>query len=1229
MPGAPGSHMAQHKPDELDAGQSDLGILEMMLPSHGKVFADQVWELYSGLPDGEKTELRTKVVRYLRHVCRGEVDARRCWEVLSEFPPSHLRRRLVPEFVWCSAKLGMHTRAVECLKLNLDDDRYGNRHPVDPQWTLSMRTFKEILRVSVETPSWPLFREACQTWRMGMYSQVHPSLDFLEYLRGGDAELKFWQHVKHQRNTTENDGVLVGVVAPAAHDRMPSDGSISNATPTPQAGALAETLESAPESDPAAKKASDDTSTSATGVLLDFARGALLRPCRPDVAFAVLQVMPYPKLYNLYFEKMDSMRTTYHLPRLFDDFKSLPGWEMDPQTPQTIRIMFDVNYPHNPVALLELHRLFCRLYYEGNQHSPIDLEMRSWLSKYAIRAVLSNFAQDPLGFVPYVEELNRYGDSDMEQFAMELIKGELQFEDRDIPWFAQLKNYAERLDYEGAMEVWHPRFIGDKPDRVTLVTLLRVASERGDVAFATGLFDKARLWGLDRTPEVLVPVIRAFGRHRTPEEAAKICTWAIKNRAGTTEVFNAMLEVYADLSRLYEMRGLMKIMARRRVAWNAQTYMHLMKTLTRTKRGFEARRLIEKLPKRVPGLSLDHFETVMAGAIKMGFYGMAYDCARRMRLQGMPMTLGTMSMLVKAAYRWRLREEEHPVPSDMEDELKTGKDLLELYRKTTQADAEAIQRGEKPPSIDHMNIRRVAFTLAEAGDSESLYEFAGLYLDAVQQPPSDRHLPNGILTAFMILHHQRTGDYQRVKQLWRVIWERHRYSSRQRMRGVEGSYRTAPKVHPQLQYSLDDAFHIMQQVLTLERDPDGLLKMIFDITSLGYSLGRRSWNHAIQALAAMGRWKEAFKFNEQMLMPNWTGWRHFRRYKNTRRRQTAWDRYDGVPQEPQVVEGEAGEIPPEPIDDQSLSAKERQYRRDHRLVSAFLQHMYTHRKTRRLQKERKLKGTSINLSPRIRDPGRSPRYLRPNAHTLHQLAKTYYEMDETNSWVGNAQEWLGMFCPVSSLAIWTLRYADDLEMGWDKHRKGWMATSNPPEEWGEAYESVEDTEGAEDEYGDTAESQTAAVGPAGEAEGTLSKPLRGAPWDLRLLPPSMHRAIANVLEQAPGRKAIRRKEKNIIKEERRKKWAALQEEEREKKSWEELEDEQREKERAEWMRKAGIVDIEELEVPLTTENFFGDETGEKDEESEDGESEEEEEVEEFERDHRRRRHKARRGKKNK
>lgn len=1222
---APRRHLSSSEPEGSNSSRPGLEILSLIDTSQGNECVERVCELWKSVPSEEKPSLRLNVVRYLRRVSRGEDDVRRCWDLLSELPPALLKDHLILDAVWCAAKLGMHTRAVEFLRLSLDSDRTANRHQEDPQNALSMGIFKEILTSSFETASWPLLWDACRTWCMGVFSHEHPKPDFLNSLAGSEkATPKFWQHLKDQENAAEKDGVLVGEPS-AAHAKLSSDGSSSNAILHAEAASEANPglesvqrpLEATPptaEFDSAPKQDLDGTFAFTTRLLLTVARQVLLRPCKPPVAIAFLRTMRYPEHYTLYFQQMVSAGTTHNLPMLFDDRRSLPALEMDPQI---LRIMFNVYHPLNPNGLLEVHRLFCRLHYEGSQGSPRDpAELRDWWRNYAIRGVLSNYARDPLVFLPYVEESKYRGDSNTEQFAMELVKRKLRFEDRDLPWFAELKRYAERLDYEGAMEVWHPRFKGDKPDKVTLVTLMRVASERGDVAFTTGLFDKARLWGLDRTPEVLIPVIRAFGMHRSPEEASKICTWAIDNGAATTQVFNAMLEVYADLNRLHELRGLMKVMAEHSIPWDDQTYMHLMKSLGRTKRGFDAHGLLNKASDLgIQGLTLEHFETSMAGAVKMGIYRLAYVSARRMKREGLPISLGATSLLVKAAHRWKQSEAEHSVSPGMEKELLTGKDLVELYRKTAQSDTETMQRGGEPGlSRDRLTIKRVAFTLAEVGDRESLYEFASVYFDAMQREYSERHLPSGVITALMVLHFEHLGEYERVKDLWRILWDRHYQTPQQRMAGVEASYRTAPKVHPKSQYALDEGFRVMQQVLARERNADGLLQLIYDITSQGYLLGQRNWNHAIQALVTMGKWKEAFKFNEQMLMPNWTGWRHFRRFKNLRRRRQAWDAHDALREEQESTQGD--KVLPE--DDPSLSPEERQYQKDHRLVGDFLRHMYNIRKIQRMQAMRKLKGTSITLAPWIRDPGRNPRYLRPNAHTLYKLAKAYFEMEETNAWVGKSQEWIDMFCPVSGLAVGTLRYVDEVTDG----RRG------APEELDDDRADAEALEGSE-EWGGADEGGEGPEGAVSEEKLSTRQQLRR--WREESLPPSLRAAITDVLARAPKRRQARQEEVMQRKKERRKELAALQQEEIKKRSWEELEAEAREKERAEWMRKAGVVDFEEVkEDLLTTDNFFGDDAGEKDEkdvESEGGEDEEEEEIESFERDPRQRKHKARRGKK--
>ena len=1199
----------------------------------GSSLGDRVWELIEALPPPERRPIWRTAFNYYLQISDTKANFLRCLSIVSGYE-NRIHGESLKAVVHHALQHGEHGHALTYLELSLRRERHphtqggekhlmagagkekhakGRRKPprrISPDCPDSEFIFRMILRSCFTTASWSQLRTLYHCWltRAPSGTEIPTSKRLDEIPELANTVLQFQQYLQGRLS---HDGDTIKL----------EDSQDGNTSKAPNA--------SSSDSPARGSKVDIAVSRALDELFVEASRSVLVGLYEPSDVVNWLKTTGHPELYIDYVRAMTKNLTTGRLSTVFRQYKKLVGPALDLHS---LQVTFDAFYPYDPEGLLEVHEDFCNLYYGGDETAPRDQTMlHTWWTNYAVRAVLSRCAQDPLAFLPYIEPFRRRDDSEAVRFAMKRLTGSSRHVSaNDVSWYGELKAYAGKLDYEGAMRVWRPRFDSDNPDIITLITLLRLAGERGDVAFTAGLFDKAKEWGFDLEPQVLIPVVRAFGLQRSPKEAGKVAFWAFGNGVRDTLVFNALLEAYSSANLLHELRSVMAFMTENHIAWDEQTYLHLIKAMGRTKRGYDAHCVLGGAPAAVFGrFSLDQMESSMAAAVKADDYSLVYLLARRMKASGFSMTLGTMSLLAKAAYRWKQRAGEKGIPPHVEGELVTGKDLVDFYRKTIRSDVDtgssdgtpgashkkdggtvhdAGRRDESPsdldkeeqalvaevvasrstssrspsapsqatqppvasvesPAGDVLTVKRIAFTLAEMNDIESLHEFATLYLDTMKRPHSDRHLPDGILSAFMIAEFAR-GDYKRVKHLWRMLWDRHLYRAKQ-FSATKLSYKTSTKVPPNMQYGLDEPFRIMEQVLTLERDAQGLLTLVFNLKSEGFMLGQRSWNHAIQSLATMGKWKEAFRFNEQLLMPNWTGWKHYRRFKNLRRRRQAWEQHENT--EPGVHPKHFLRKPgPPPEEYESLPPKEREYWEKERqfwldnfVSEQFFRSMYNLRKMRRMQEARKAAGTSINLPPHLKDAGHNQRHLRPNSLTLHTLARVYLDMEESNKWIGNSQQWLDMFCPISVLAIKTLKEADEVEGTWGDRLHGPADEYEDAEEYGGGAEKVLEAE-------NVPASQNESATPAGNKAPKKWKE-QGIPVDLR-------NSIQNVLTSGPKRRAARLRATAKETARRRRAEEQAEEQEAELRRQEEIELEERARQRDVWLRQAGVVDVsDELE----------------------------------------------------
>lgn len=866
-----------------------------MHKSHrNSVLVQGVMFLYEGLSVMDKLHTQTAAIKYL--VKRFQFDeniARLCSPLAVHLYPKEPRESVTLFSVRCNLEIDK-AAALEQLKENLRRD-------------VAAKILKLILRASFAKGDWSLLRDACYIWFTK--NRKFPQLGGVVSVAESRNVIKpFWLELQNHISQTAGHGDAQGDEPAESQIRLakrdPATVRVPNVThplDDLEPGAARQSRLSVVTVSSLPRAQLDRVSSAIAGLLVEVTQRAVAPPANPENTLVYLHTIRSPELYIEFVKRMATKVTKERLRWLFVGFRDKLGRGLHHRLVPT---EFECYKVLDPDRLLMIHENFCNHYY-AQEAAPQDSNaLRDWWTRYGVRGALLEWVQDIDAPSPYVEVFKRHGDDDMVQFATRELRKRRETRQKHELWREELSTYVKEGDYAGALELWRPRFDSDEPDVYTLTTLMNLSADYGDVAFTLGLFDKAKEWKVNLKPQIIIPVLKAFGTNGSLNEARRIFGWALDNNLRSTEVCNTMLGLYASSNHLHHFQRLMDLMTEKKIPQDHQTYLHLLEVLTHCGQGHEAYRLLKgAITINFKGLTTDHFETILAGIITVRDYRLVFKFAKRMKAENVPMTLNILSLLVKAGHRWEVSSDpDRPRPDSIPDVVPTTKDLVNMYRKTRESDIAEARRFEKessmpntppmdPPkqqSRDPLIVKRVALSIAEAGDFEGLRTMASIYLQKYDQPATlhegiyEKFLPTGMITGFMRLAFQR-GDDARVRYLWQANLDRQRELTPKRPKDAATS-RTAPKAHPKKQYSLDESYRVLIATMVRQGDAEGVLQTLTDLDGAGYQLSQATWNDAIRALGLLRKWKEAFSYCERILMPNWLGWKHMRTFKLLRTR---------------------------------------------------------------------------------------------------------------------------------------------------------------------------------------------------------------------------------------------------------------------------------------------------------------------------------------------------------
>ena len=127
------------------------------------------------------------------------------------------------------------------------------------------------------------------------------------------------------------------------------------------------------------------------------------------------------------------------------------------------------------------------------------------------------------------------------------------------------------------------------------------------------------------------------------------------------------------------------------------------------------------------------------------------------------------------------------------------------------------------------------------------------------------HMLNSVMQADL-----REDQFQHVKDTWMVLFQIARIEARSQDYNEELPH--TPQISPKYRFALCGGLKIMQEVLFLENDAAGIMKLVRDVRDAGFEIDSKNWNYYVQVMVQLKQFREAFATCEEFLMPNWTGW---------------------------------------------------------------------------------------------------------------------------------------------------------------------------------------------------------------------------------------------------------------------------------------------------------------------------------------------------------------------
>ncbi|KAL6914091.1 hypothetical protein FSST1_011851 [Fusarium sambucinum] len=816
-------------------GQTDLQLLQRIMNTKGRHF-QQAWDLYSGMDNDERRDVRGALVSYLSQ-SHSIVETGRALSLFRQIPPTDWSNQLLYSGILLLLRSGDLPGAVEAFKTGLKSG--GLNHGLE-----------FLMADTINSRNWPV---ALDVWTSYYKSEAkrnpraRPNLERLVQLgtltQKGDLYFAFRAYLvdegKDQFKSIQKDAV--------------------------------------------AKRA-------LSALRRFFATLALREPCRPDQAKIILEALGDNHEYNTYlntmfnrwYDKLEDRYTMEQLPAIYQNQRKLP--DASPAMP-VYRGLFKVNFPKNRARLEELHHDWVRFKGGLNQWG-YEKFLKYYASRGDVPSVKGLWAQftkaypellrESRGFNSLVNVYAQVGDVEGVKKVLQTMVEEYNVQPDLDHWNMLLKAYMRTNDFDGVLDLFDQISSQHEPDSYTYAHVMAMSSKKGDLDTTLEYFTKSQEAGVPITKEMGLSLVVAYGRNGQLLEAESLCIEMTHRKIASQAIWNQLLNfngVEGKIDKVYELLRRMKEL---RVEWDDETYQFLLQALVRVNRIHPAYHLLQRaVNERLFLVTPEHYAIVMATGARLGEAQLVENLFHQLQKSELPVTFSALVALVTSAAKKK-------PGADRTRGL--ANEFVEYFRQA----AEAAKSG-KPPSEDFADATNVAdlklstpeigraiALLVELREFGSVEELMGLFVQIFPQYQAGQRFPPEIMSALMHAHYA-DQNYDKVLELWEKTWQDVYDSSRKRSGdGIAGG----------TEYDLCRVVDVMARAYAEKEDVKGLSDTIDKVIAAGFKLTRSNWVIIIRSLSELGRWERAMDWCETLLMPGWDGWAYKRdipaKRRNTR-----------------------------------------------------------------------------------------------------------------------------------------------------------------------------------------------------------------------------------------------------------------------------------------------------------------------------------------------------------
>lgn len=444
-----------------------------------------------------------------------------------------------------------------------------------------------------------------------------------------------------------------------------------------------------------------------------------------------------------------------------------------------------------------------------------------------------------------------------------------------IEWNILLNAHAKAWDFEGATSTFAEICEAGKADVYSFGTFMGMAGSRGDVHMCLDLYKTAKEMNIEADATMLDSLVEAYCQNDQFAEAEHLCVRITKEKrvkGNYTLLWNTLLVHYAYRRDLSNVNRVLERMAELNITYDSQTYEHLLQALVYCRQSHHALQLIRvALEEHVFEPTLNHYLLLMSAFLRTREPHMALKLGEMIKHMDNLGTANRVTKIIDALGRWQ----------QIPEKLRQEKGAEYYVQAAFQVFQESLGREKRTARDDRRSTSRqyslMIFLLTQMRDFASVKQLVDLYKKEFPKDSSPQTLPLKLLSSIMLSDFYE-NKFDEVKATWTLILER------AKPLGSPSSTlsREGPDGVPSRCYILSDPLKTMQRVYLAEKDPDGLLKMVAQVRELGFELDSKNWNYHVQALARLKRWKEAFSICEEVLMPQWTGWKRVRMRENVK-----------------------------------------------------------------------------------------------------------------------------------------------------------------------------------------------------------------------------------------------------------------------------------------------------------------------------------------------------------